>query len=373
MNSNQLDEFRQRNSRVFFVDMHDRPSLQDYLCRRDLIAEGESITALELAGQGNMNCTLRVRTPHRSLIVKQSRPWVEKFPEIAAPWERVLSEARFYMLVSPETVVFDRMPNLLHLDAESRIMVLEDLGPARDFTGCYNGEPLDCATAVALAGWLSELHAIEFQSRTRESLRNLEMRRLNHAHLFHLPLDHNNGFRLDEITPGLSTAAERLQRDRPYVECVRELGELYLADGRTLLHGDFFPGSWLQGEMGPRVIDPEFAFFGDPEFDLGVFLAHLYLARQPEQVHEACLTAYRRTGRFHLRLALRFSGVEIMRRLIGIAQLPLDLELSEKERLLELSRDLVRSADVLASSHVAAKTTLARLLELDDDADVRCA
>jgi len=37
----------------------------------------------------------------------------------------------------------------------------------------------------------------------------------------------------------------------------------------------------------------------------------------------------------------RFAGVEIMRRLIGVAQLPLECGIERKGALLRLSRDLV--------------------------------
>jgi 5-methylthioribose kinase len=38
-----------------------------------------------------MNCVLRIETA-RSFIIKQSRGYVEKYPQIAAPAERVLTE-----------------------------------------------------------------------------------------------------------------------------------------------------------------------------------------------------------------------------------------------------------------------------------------
>ena len=41
-------------------------------------------------GEGNMNYTLRVRTNGRSIILKQARPWVEKYPVIDAPDERAV-------------------------------------------------------------------------------------------------------------------------------------------------------------------------------------------------------------------------------------------------------------------------------------------
>ena len=63
-----------------------------------------------------------------------------------------------------------------------------------------------------------------------------EMRALNHAHQFDIPLRTGNGGALGAEIPERSNLPQR----------VEELGRLYLADGPTLLHGDFFPGSWLQ-------------------------------------------------------------------------------------------------------------------------------
>ena len=49
-----------------------------------------------------MNCTLRVTTTRRSFILKQARPWVEKYPQIAAPVERARVEAAFYAAVADQ-------------------------------------------------------------------------------------------------------------------------------------------------------------------------------------------------------------------------------------------------------------------------------
>ena len=162
MKSHQLEQLRVAHQEIYFLEIGDCDGLQDYLRGRELAAKDEVVRSVEKAGEGNMNCTLRVQTCRRSLIVKQSRPWVEKFPTIPATWDRVLSEARFYMLVSPEEPISARMPHLIHLDSESRIMVLEDLGEARDFTGVYCGESLAAEDAAELARWLARLHAVEF-------------------------------------------------------------------------------------------------------------------------------------------------------------------------------------------------------------------
>lgn len=352
------EAFRDSHPHVFFLEPGDPAGLESYLRRLGVLHEAESVRSVCKAGEGNMNLTLRVRTDQRSLIVKQSRPWVERFPTIAAPWDRVLGEARFYFLTSAHESVCDRLPSLVEVDPDSRVMVLADLGEASDYTRLYRGEKLGPADARALAGWLGSLHGITFHDRSRASLPAREMRRLNHEHLFTVPLDPGNGLDLDAITPGLRDLADGLATDREYVDRVTALGRRYLEPGRSLLHGDFFPGSWLETADGPAVIDPEFAFFGATEFDLGVFLAHLYLSEQDEATHTAAIEGYSAADGFDWREALRFAGVEIMRRLLGVAQLPLRTDLEGRRRLLALSRDLVLADDLAGSDGVLGVETL---------------
>ena len=81
--------------------------------------------------------------------------------------------------------------------------------------------------------------------------------------------------------------------------------------------------------------------FGRPELDVGTFLAHLHLAGQPKEIIERWRPAYEAPSGFDDLLMTQLAGVEIMRRLIGYAQLPLSHGLEEKRRLLELARAMV--------------------------------
>jgi len=169
------------------------------------------------------------------------------------------------------------------------------------------------------------------------------MRVLNHEHIFRLPLQPDNGIDLEAFTDGLQAASELLKRDSTYVERVTELGELYLSDGEILVHGDYFPGSWLRTADGVRIIDPEFCFMGTAAFNLGVILGHLYLADQPEELIDRVLSSYGADAST-ASLSRQVAGVEIMRRLIGVAQLPLVYGIDKKRELLELSQKLVLTA-----------------------------
>ncbi|HAV62577.1 MAG TPA: aminoglycoside phosphotransferase [Verrucomicrobiales bacterium] len=342
------EQWRREHADVYFLDPGQPDELRRHLASLGFLQAGEQIRRVARAGEGNMNCTVRVTTSRRSFIAKQARPWVEKYPQFAAPWDRALRELEFYGLAATQPSVARALPALLGSDPGSRLLLLEDLGEGTDYTDSYRGAGFAAEAIGILADFLGELHGRFHKCDARRGLANHEMRALNSQHVFFIPLQTDNGLDLDSISPGLQEAKERLCEDSDYVSEVHALAEIYLSDGDHLLHGDFFPGSMLRTSNGPRIIDPEFAFFGRPEFDPGVFVAHLLLGRQPADSIQQLLTSYRRPPGFEDSLMVRFVGVEIMRRLIGYAQLPLGADGPARCRLLELSRKLVLAPSVQA-------------------------
>jgi 5-methylthioribose kinase len=151
----------------------------------------------------------------------------------------------------------------------------------------------------------------------------------------------DNGLDLDTITPGLKERTRQLIANAEYVDAVSELGSLYLEDGDCLLHGDFYPGSWVSSSDDVWVIDPEFCFFGPGEFDIGILIGHLLLAGRELSYAHRVFAYYTPSTAFDVELALRFAGIEIMRRIVGVAQLPLRADLKYKGELLDLSERLV--------------------------------
>ncbi len=293
-----------------------------FLARRGWLDPGEVVVACERAGEGNMNLTLRVRTDRRSMVLKQARPWVEKYDHIAAPWERGESERWFYERVRAIPEVADAMPRLLGADGAARVLLLEDLPGARDLTGLYVGGRLEVEELDRLGRVLRALHDGTAGDPPDPS-RNRAMRELNHTHCFVVPFD-QPGLPLDRFEPGLAAAAAALAGDAALRAVVADLGERYLHSGGVLLHGDWFPGSWLRTPRGLRVIDPEFCFQGEREIDVGCAVAHLVLARQAPESGRRFLDAYdARTAACDRSDVARHAAVEIMRRVIGVAQLPI--------------------------------------------------
>lgn len=315
-----------------WIDADQREAVQNVLRTLGLLEADEALTAMGPAGEGNMNLTLRLHTPRRRFILKQARPWVERYPEIAAPWDRSRVEWRFYEIVGNWPEVADRMPKILGAHEAAHLIVLEDLAEARDMTSLYGDDAPSSTELLSLADYLAALHE---RSRNQELvLKNREMRALNHEHVFSIPFA--NALDLDAFEPGLREAANRIAERTVFRQRVTETAERYLADGPTLVHGDFFPGSWLRTRDGIKVIDPEFGHMGAPELDLGVAVAHLALTARPSDEGLRFLERYHaRARRLDPTLIASFASIEVVRRLIGVAQLPIPATNGWRTALLE--------------------------------------
>lgn len=290
------------------------------------------------AGAGNMNLVERVALDNQaSVILKRARGWVEKYPHIPAPIERAEVEAAFYSAVAA-SAAGRAMPRHLAFSKEYAANLIADLGEGTDGMSAYAGQIIKDDALDAIADWMLALHGLE--GPFDDILTNPSMRSLNAFHIFDYPLDLHNGLDLDSITPGLQHLADGLKRDHHFVAAVKAVGQRYLgSEAGVLLHGDLYPGSWLTTKEGIFVIDPEFCWIGPREWDVGVLVAHLRLSGQPEKSKERIIKRY--GAALDHRLLDQIVGIEIMRRLIGVAQLPLKIGLEDKAMLLADARDLV--------------------------------
>lgn len=308
--------------------------LTRWLQEKGWLAEDERIQALEKPGEGNMNVVLRLRTDQRTLILKQSRPYVHKYQDIPAPLDRIAVEQQFYQEIK-SAQVGDMVPEILAYDASHYLLLMEDLGEGEDLTTYYTERRVPGQDRATLLGFLRQIH----QQKVSDYPANRSLRQLNHQHIFVLPFMEENGFVLDDVQAGLQDLSRSYKTDGELKSAVQSLGEEYLGEGDTLLHGDFYPGSWLRSAGHLYVIDPEFSFLGFPEFDLGVMVAHLILATGEEEQLAACLSGYGLPLRE--KWTQQIAGTEIMRRLIGLAQLPLERSLEEKAALLKMARKMI--------------------------------
>ena len=323
--------FQHAHPTAFFMESNVKV-VANYLQTQGWLKQNEALLSLEKPGEGNMNFVLRAITNQRSFILKQARPWVEKFPQIDAPVERVAVEAQFFQSLEKIEAINQFAPSCLGFDAANFILATEDLGEGADYSFLYQKENLLTEADIdGLTKYLSALHQVAIPSDFPD---NLAMRQLNHEHIFNFPYLEENGFNLDDVQEGLQAAAMPYKTNAALKVKIKACGKIYLAKGKYLLHGDFYPGSLLKVADGLKVIDPEFGFIGPAEFDLGVLFAHLLMAEQPSTILQSIFEKYQKLAGFEKALFSQFIGVEILRRLIGIAQLPLSLDLPTKKNLM---------------------------------------
>lgn len=321
---------------VFEIDIHTPvATLQERLKQNGWLHEGEILETLETPGDGNMNVVIRVRTNRRSFILKQSRPYVRKYKEIDAPLQRIAVECRFYRSMK-DPLGQAHFPRILAYDPSHYLLQLEDLGDCRDMTYWYETRSIDEEAFKKLIDILGIIHA---QDPDEDFPSNLELRRLNHQHIFVLPFSASNDFSLDTIQPGLHALSIPYRDDAAIRQVADRIGEMYLAPGKVLLHGDYYPGSWMTKKHRVYVIDPEFSFPGFAEFDLGVMAAHAVITTGDRNYVRDIVKEYQGTARESL--VMQVAGIEILRRLIGRAQLPLERTLEEKEYLLKMARQMI--------------------------------
>jgi len=305
------------------------------LNKYNLLFDDEVLLKISKAGDGNMNIVLRVKSNKRSFIFKQSRPYVQKFKEIQAPIERINVEYNFYKSIN-QIESQRNFPKIIGYVKDHFFMMLEDLGISDDFLDIYIKRKINKTSIIKLTRILKDIHLCNYDD---SYPLNNELKKLNHQHIFVLPFMKNNGFSLNSVQPGLEILANTFINKENLKNKSLVIGEKYLKKGKTLLHGDFYPGSWMQNDNKIFVIDPEFSFVGDLEFDLGVFIAHIIIATQNKKYLNEIISYY--SNSVNIDLVSNYAGIEIIRRLTGLAQLPTNLTLKEKEVLLKLSEHLL--------------------------------
>ena len=309
--------------------------LTKLLKNHNILFENEVLSCISKAGEGNMNVVLRVRSNKRSFIFKQSRPFVQKFRDIQAPIERVDVEFNFYKAVNQNNNK-SFYPKIISYVKENFFMILEDLGEFDDYTSIYRNRSINEETIIRLTHMLKDIHS------TKTNLNyplNIDLKKLNYQHIFVLPFIKQNGFSLDSVHKGLNQLAIPLIDNKALQNKSLLIGKRYLTKGKTLLHGDFYPGSWIKSQNKIFIIDPEFSFLGDLEFDLGVFIAHIIMATQKQNYLKIIIDYYSKS--VDEKLVADYACIEIIRRLIGLAQLPINLTLDEKEKLLKFANNLL--------------------------------
>lgn len=248
--------------------------------------DAEHIAATEI-GDGNLNHVFLVihpKHPHRSLIVKQSLPYLRCLGEAASP--PLEKERMHYEIMALEkftTIAPARVPKIYHADREMCLVVMQYLGNhavMRKGLIATNHYP---KFADHLSTFLAEVlfftSSLYLSSREKAKLimdfNSNELRKMTEDYVFTFPFMPHPSNKISEET---LADAKLLWTDSDFKRNVLRLKNLFMNQTDALLHGDLHTGSIMLNRDDTYIIDPEFAYVGPFGFDLGAVLANLVMS-----------------------------------------------------------------------------------------------
>lgn len=311
----------------------------------------EEFLYAEDVSDGNINQVFRVFGHQSTVIVKQALPYLRV---AGKTWpltrHRIITEHLAYSIhasLTPEI-----LPEIYHFNQEMSVIIMEDLQgfePWRealisDFKG-MNVPKVVAQYCSEILVMTSKLVLDEFQHLTiKEKFHYTELCLVTEELFFTAPYMPNKTNRY-EI--GLQKIVDEVQSDEALRAAASEMRTIFKSKDQALIHGDLHSGSIMVSNDQTRIIDLEFSFYGPYGFDLGVLFANLALSRIAHEVLEdfeytLIIDNYaNRIWEYFLysleRLSIehsfsveafladmehdmhRFAGMEMIRRIIGLA------------------------------------------------------
>lgn len=321
-------------------------SLTEFLRLRGWIPRSSAVVERICLGRGRTASTVRVTTDAGAtrILRQPGRARRDDARYLASPADRIAVEGEFYRLVQPWPAVADRMPTCLGVDRTDHVIALEDLGGADALTDIYLGRPLRDAELDDLTAYLVALHGVPGSEDELGALRSDGVRLARHAERFEEPFSAIRVEALAARVPRVERQVDAIRTDVHVRASMRDLGGRYLEGSGTLLHGDFRPSRWLPAPRGLRVLAPGLATAGPAALDVGFFVAHLLLGRQPHPVIAAALQRYRRGAPLDVAEVSACAGLEIIRGRLGADPVPGDPSAERLECELDYAARLLRGA-----------------------------
>jgi 5-methylthioribose kinase len=218
---------------------------------------GPGPVRVEPLGWGVSNIVLRVETPDRLFVVKQSRPQLRTRDAWFSDLDRVYREQEvmqvLYSLLPAPTV-----PEVLFTDRENYVFAMSHApAGARVWKETLLAGRVDRHIGERAGRILGRMHET-----TARDLERIE------------PFRDDMVFWQLRVDPFY----RRVQERRPEVaDAVGRVVARMAAAREALCHGDYSPKNILTHDQGFTLVDYETAHLGDPTMDLGFFLSHLVL------------------------------------------------------------------------------------------------
>jgi 5-methylthioribose kinase len=312
--------------------------------------EGEIRSSAEV-GDGNLNNVFRVSSGTSSVIIKQALPYL-KVAGSQWPLTRQRAHIEADALAVHSQFAPGLLPQVLHFDETLSANVFEDLRGYRSWRDVLvEGLPspgvarqVGQYSAAVLLGTSDLIRPLDRRDHLRRRFSYSDLCLVTEDLVFTAPFTGAASNRYDDELTGL---VRGLLRDRVLRMAVSGLLSAFKTRPEALIHGDLHTGSVLVKGSETRVIDLEFAFYGPFGFDPGMLLANLALSHIAHQAlndvdFSSAVAQY--AGEYWtafadgcrrlwpldepscdqflssvLADAARFAGVEMIRRIVGLA------------------------------------------------------
>lgn len=252
-------------------------------------------------GDGNLNLVFIVEGPRGSVVVKQALPYARVVGE---SWPMSLDRAFFEHEALCRLGARDpgRVPQLLFFDPAQALIAMEHLTPhvvvRRALVEGRTLPHLGPHLGLYLARTLFRGSDFAMPTAARKAdlalfAGNVELAGITEELVFSDPFKRAP---LNRHTPGLEAAAAAARADGALKRAAAEMKVRFATSAETLLHGDLHTGSIMATEDDTRIIDAEFALYGPFGFDVGVLLAHLWMAFLARTGHRADAAGAARQG-----------------------------------------------------------------------------
>lgn len=243
-------------------------------------------------GDGNLNLVFIVEGREGAAVVKQALPYVRL---VGDSWPLPLKRSFFeyHALTRQEARAPGTVPAIYHFDEAQALIVMEYLSPhiilrkaliaGRELPRIARDLGLFMARTLFRG---SDLHMAARDRKADLALfaDNVELCDISENLIFTDPYFEAELNR--HTTPQLDGLVAELRADRDLKVEAQRLKHLFASKAETLLHGDLHTGSIMVTDEETRVIDPEFAFYGPIAFDVGMLLANFWMAYFSQRGHE---------------------------------------------------------------------------------------
>ena len=241
-------------------------SVGEYLLRHRLITDPASLSAQELGG-GVSNIVILIEGPHFRWVLKQSLGQLRVKEDWYSDRDRIFAEANA-IVAFREILGSTSVPKVLHLDRENFLFIMT-------------------AAPVGAAPWKNMLLAGHIDLAIAQQAGDMLSRIITASHSsprLYKQFQDRRIFDQLRVTPYYRTTASR------HPDVIGAFEQLISDSWRarvSLVHGDYSPKNMLVCEKRVFLIDFEVIHWGDPSFDAGFLLTHLFLKAFHRPQHAA--------------------------------------------------------------------------------------